>query len=146
MIAPIPPIKLIMPLACDRNGEGVTSGINATTGVRHSAMLSSSELVQATNRGNTAAIGMSPNAMAEIGAPIRMNGIRRPIGVRKRSDQAPTGGWINNAAILSRVMKKPINPADNPNLFARKMGTNALYTLQITLVPKKPNPSRKIFP
>lgn len=69
----------MMPLACERKGEGVTSGINATTGVRQSAMLSSKELVQATKKGNTAVIGMSPNAAAEIGAPIKINGMRRPI-------------------------------------------------------------------
>ena len=50
IIAPTPPMKLMIPLAWERFGEGVISGIRATTGVRHSAMLSSRVLVQATNR------------------------------------------------------------------------------------------------
>ena len=61
-----------------------------------------------------------------IGAPIRMKGIRLPIGVRSRSDQAPTGGWMKSAAILSKVMKKPIHAGESPNLFARNSGTKAL--------------------
>ena len=48
MIAPSPPIMLMIPLACERNFEGVMSGISATTGVRQMAMLSSRVLVQAT--------------------------------------------------------------------------------------------------
>ena len=83
-------------------------------------MLKRRVLVHATKSGKTDAIGIMPNASAPIGAPIKMNGIRRPIGVRRRSDQAPTGGWMNRAAMLSRVMKKPISPADKPNLLARK--------------------------
>ncbi len=107
-IVPTPPMKLITPFACERNSEGVISGMSATTGVRHNAALNSSVLVHATNNGRIAATGINPNAMAVIGAPIRMNGIRLPSGVRNRSDHAPTGGWINNAAMLSSVIKKPI--------------------------------------
>ncbi len=92
MIAPTPPMKLMMPLACERYCEGVISGIKATTGVRHRAMLSSKVLVQATNMGRKAASGIKPKARAPMGAPTRMKGMRRPMGVRKRSDQAPTGG------------------------------------------------------
>ncbi len=125
-MAPTPPMKLMIPFAWDRNWEGVRSGINATTGVRQSAILSNNVLVQATNTGRTAANGMMPNISAPIGAPIRMNGIRRPIGVRSLSDQAPTGGWISKAAMLSRVIKKPIQAGERSNLFARKSGTKAL--------------------
>lgn len=92
MMEPIPPMKLMIPFACERNAEGVISGINATTGVRHNAALSSVVLVQATNRGMTDASGINPNASAVIGAPMIMKGMRRPSGVRKRSDHAPTGG------------------------------------------------------
>jgi len=80
------------PFAWDRKREGVISGIKATTGVLHKAMLINKELVQSTKRGRMATIGISPNAMAAIGAPIRINGIRLPIGVRNRSDRAPMGG------------------------------------------------------
>ena len=145
MIAPTPPMKLMTPLACERFSEGVMSGISATTGVRQSAMLSSRVLVQATNSGSTAASGIIPKANAERGAPIRMNGSRRPSLVRSRSDQAPTGGWMKSAAMLSSVMKKPTHTADSPNFCERKIGTKALYTAQMTLTPKKPNPSRNIF-
>ncbi len=146
MIVPTPPIRLMMPLACERNCDGVMSGMSATTGVRQKAMLSKSVLVQATNSGSTDASGISPKTSAPMGAPIRMNGIRRPIGVRRRSDHAPTGGWMKSAAILSRVMKKPIKIGERPKRLARKSGTNALYTVQMTLTPKKPKPSRKILP
>src|SRR3990172_3020084 len=112
----MPPMKLIMPFACERFGEGVISGINATTGVRHKAALKSNVLVQATNNGRTAARGINPNASAVIGAPTRMNGSRRPMGVRNLSDHAPTGGWMNKAAMLSSVMKKPINAGARLNL------------------------------
>ena len=107
-MVPIPPIKLIMPLACERFSDGVMSGMRATTGVRQMAILRMSVLVQATKSGRMPAIGMRPKATAPTGAPTRMNGRRRPILVRRRSDQAPTGGWMNRAAILSSVMKKPI--------------------------------------
>src|SRR3990172_4435914 len=92
MIVPMPPMKLIMPLACERNSDGVISGMSATTGVRHNAALRSKVLVQATNKGSTAAIGINPNARALIGAPIIMKEIQRPNGERSLSDQAPTGG------------------------------------------------------
>jgi len=92
MIAPTPPIKLMTPLACDRKREGVMSGIKATTGVRHNAMLMRSVLVQRTKRGRMDTIGIRPKAIAAIGAPIKMKGIRLPIGVRNRSDNAPMGG------------------------------------------------------
>ena len=146
MMEPTPPMKLMMPFACERNAEGVMSGINATTGVRHSAALSRVVLVHATNRGMIDATGINPNASAVSGAPIIMNGMRRPSGVRKRSDHAPTGGWMNNAAMLSSVMKKPMSAGATSNLSERKIGTNALYTPQITLTPKKPKPSRKVLP
>jgi hypothetical protein len=71
-------------------------------------------------------MGIKPKARAPMGAPTKMNGIRRPIGVRRRSDQAPTGGWMNKAAMLSKVMKKPIKAGSRPNLLARKSGTKAL--------------------
>ena len=100
--------------------------MSATTGVRQKAMLSRSVLVQATNSGRTEAIGINPKTSAPIGAPIRMNGIRRPMGVRRRSDHAPTGGWMKSAAMLSRVMKKPIRIGERPNRLARKSGTKAL--------------------
>ena len=58
MIVPSPPIRLMTPLACERKGEGVISGIRATTGVRQKAMLSSRVLVQATKSGKIAAIGI----------------------------------------------------------------------------------------
>ena len=63
---------------------------------------------------------------AEMGAPTRIKGIRRPMGVRNRSDQAPTGGWMNNAARLSSVIKKPITAGARSKRSARKMGTKAL--------------------
>src|SRR5512138_3173808 len=119
MMVPIPPMKLMMPFAWERFSEGVTSGMRATTGVRHNAALKSSVLVHATNNGRIEATGMKPNARAVIGAPMRMNGSRLPMGVRNRSDQAPTGGWMNNAAMLSSVMKKPMKAADKWNLFAK---------------------------
>ena len=65
MIAPTPPMKLMMPLACERNGEGVMSGMRATTGVRHSAMLNSSVEVPATNNGRTLATGMMQRRRAD---------------------------------------------------------------------------------
>ena len=123
MIEPTPPMKLMMPLAWERYFDGVMSGMSATTGVRHSAMLSSKVLVQATNSGRTDCSGMRPKARAPKGAPIRMKGMRRPMGVRSRSDQAPMGGWMNNAAMLSRVMKKPIQAGARLNLLDRKIGT-----------------------
>ena len=73
---------------------------------------------------------------------MRMNGIRLPMGVRSLSDQAPTGGWMNKAAMLSRVMKNPIMAGARLNFSAKNMGTKALYTPQITLTPKKPKPSK----
>ncbi len=88
------------------------SGIKATTGVRHRAALSSRVLVQATKNGSTAATGIKPKATAEIGAPTMINGMRLPQRVRTRSDQAPTGGWMNNAATLSSVIKKPMMPGE----------------------------------
>jgi hypothetical protein len=83
--------------------------MRAITGVRQRAIVRIIELVQATKRGRKDCIGMRPKARAEIGAPTRMKGMRRPILVRTRSDQAPTGGWMKRAAMLSSVMKKPIN-------------------------------------
>ena len=91
---------MIIPLACERKGEGVISGISATTGVRQKAMLSSREVVQATNSGKMDASGIRPNASAPTGAPINIKGMRLPRGVRRRSDQAPTGGWMSRAAML----------------------------------------------
>src|SRR3990172_7691513 len=144
-MAPTPPMKLTMPFACDRYAEGVMSGMRATTGVRQRAMLNSRVLVQATNNGKTAARGISPKAKAPTGAPMRMNGIRRPIGVGSLSDHAPEGGWMSSAAMLYSVIKKPMSAGCRLNLLARKSGTNALYTPQMTLTPKKPKPSKKIF-
>src|SRR5450759_1445711 len=115
-IAPTPPIRLMIPLACERYRDGVRSGIKAMTGVRQKAMLRSKVLVQATNNGRIAAIGMKPKATALMGAPIKINGKRLPMGVRRRSDHAPRGGWMNRAAILSRVIKNPINPGARWNL------------------------------
>src|SRR4051794_37577503 len=102
------------------------SGMSATTGVRHIAMLSSRVLVQATNTGRAAAMGIIEKATAAIGAPIRIKGMRLPMGVRSRSDHAPTGGWMKKAAMLSRVMKKPIQAGLRLNLFAKNKGTKAL--------------------
>ncbi len=125
-MAPMPPMKLMMPLACERLLDGVISGIRATTGVRHSAMLNNRVVVPATKRGSTAAMGIMPKASAEIGAPMRINGIRLPMGERNLSDQAPTGGWMNRAARLSSVMKKPIHAGAKPKRSDKKMGTKAL--------------------
>lgn len=72
-----------------------------------------------------------------------MNGMRRALGVRRRSDQAPTGGWMKRAAILSSGMKKLMKAGRRRNLSARKTGTKALYTLQMTLIPKKSDSSKK---
>ena len=83
-------------------------------------------LVQATNTGRTAARGMMLKATAANGVPIRIKGMRRPMGVRSRSDQAPTGGWMKNAAMLSSVIKKPIQAGLRLNLLARNSGTKAL--------------------
>src|SRR3989304_5301852 len=91
-IAPIPPIKLMMPFACERKADGVISGMSAITGVRHNAALNNNVLVQATNKGSAAGSGINPNATAVIGAPISRNGMRRPSGVRNLSDHAQTGG------------------------------------------------------
>jgi len=89
---PSPPIKLMIPLACDRSLEGVTSGINATTGVRQKAIARMVVMVQATKIGREAASGTRPKAIAAIGAPTKMKGKRLPSLVRRRSDHAPTGG------------------------------------------------------
>jgi hypothetical protein len=43
-------------------------------------------------------------------------------------------------------MKNPIQAGASPNLSDKNIGTKALYTLQITLTPKNPNPSRNILP
>ena len=91
-IVPMPPMKLMIPLACERKTEGVISGMSAITGVLHNAALNNNVLVQATNSGSTAGNGINPNATAVIGAPTNKNGMRRPSGVRNLSDHAPTGG------------------------------------------------------
>jgi hypothetical protein len=85
-------MKLITPFACDRNLEGVMSGIKATTGVLQSAILINNVLVHKTNNGRIDTIGINPKAIAAIGAPIKMNGIRLPILVLNRSEKAPTDG------------------------------------------------------
>ena len=109
MIVPMPPMKLMMPLACERYCRG---GDIRHQGHHRRAPEGHAEQQACWCRRRTTAArprwGIKPKASAPIGAPIRMNGMRRPIGVRRRSDQAPTGGWMNSAAMLSSVMKKPI--------------------------------------
>jgi hypothetical protein len=46
---------------------------------------------------------------------------------------------------LSRVIKKPIHAGARLNFSERKIGTNALYTLQMTLTPKNPMPIRNVL-
>jgi len=123
---PSPPMKLMIPLACERNLEGVTSGISATTGVRQNAIARIVVTVQAMNRGRVAASGTRPKAIAAIGAPIRIKGRRLPSLVRRRSDQAPTGGWMKRAAMLSSDIKKPIWAESSRNFFSSRMGTYVL--------------------
>ena len=133
---PMPPMKLMTPLATERCLEGVTSGMRATTGVRQMAMLSMKVIVQATKRGRRAGSGTlstgiatkgaKKKAIAAIGAPVSMKGKRRPILVRVRSEMDPMAGWMKRAAMLSSVIKKPIMAALRLNLFARNKGTNEL--------------------
>src|SRR6185436_7484614 len=89
IIPPTPPIKLMMPFAWERFSDGVISGIKATTGVRQNAMARKKDEVQATKKGSIPAMGINPNATAEIGAAMRIKGMRRPILVRTPSDHGP---------------------------------------------------------
>ena len=153
---PIPPMKLITPFACERYFEGVTSGINATTGVRQIAMESMKVMVQVINSGSrasgaipskgTATTGAKKKASAAIGAPTSMKGSRRPIFVRVRSESEPITGCSRSAAMLSNVIKKPIWAGFRSKRFARKSGTNELYTAQAIITAKKPNPNKNVFP
>jgi len=110
MIEPNPPIRLMMPLPTERCSEGVISGINATTGVRQTAIPSSRNKAAMKKRKRLDARGRKTNASALTGAPTRMKGRRRPMRVRVLSDQVPTAGWMKSAAMLSRVMNMPMKP------------------------------------
>ena len=107
MMAPIPPMKLMMPFAWERLEEGVMSGMSATTGVRQKAMLKISVVVQATKSGRTATSGISPNMAAPLGAPIRMNGMRRKHTPDGRPSLAvssrPAASWRPSGADLLRA-------------------------------------------
>src|SRR4030095_6009727 len=81
IMPPTPPIKLMMPFACDLFSEGVISGISATTGVRQNDIARKKDVVEATKKGRTLAMGINPNATAEIGTPIKIKGMRLPIFV-----------------------------------------------------------------
>jgi len=113
----------MIPLAWERYSEGVTSGMSATTGVRQNAIAKIVVTVQAKNSGKALASGTNPKAMAAIGAPIRIKGKRLPKRVRNRSDQAPTAGWMNSAAMLSKDMKKPVATESNAKRFSNRIGT-----------------------
>jgi len=136
MMEPMPPMKLITPLACERYFEGVTSGINATTGVRQIAIESMKVMVQAIKNGKRApaeifksgiaTTGAKKKAIAAMGAPTSIKGRRRPIFVRVRSESEPMVGCSSRAAILSSVIKKPIVAGSRLKRLARKSGTNEL--------------------
>ena len=90
MIKPIPPIKLITPLALLLNGEGIRSGIREITGVRKTAIASRTTAAAIINNEkapvllvivplysgliNPTAIGIKMNANAARGAAVRING------------------------------------------------------------------------
>jgi hypothetical protein len=101
--------------------------------------------------------GIAMKARAARGAAVRINGYLRPIGVRMRSLQIPIKGRMKIAARLSIPIIAPVVVAFRPKPrtsrelsklgwpVCRKIGTKALYNCQITMIPRKPNPIKKVF-
>ncbi len=105
MIPPIPPMKLLMPLACERVGRGGDVGEERD----HRCAPQGHAEYQRHGAGDEdrriGASGTKMKAEAATGMPVMINGMRRPMRVRTLSENAPMGGCMNSAAILSSVMK-----------------------------------------
>ena len=136
-IAPMPPIKLITPLALLLNFEGIMSGINATTGALYTAIATLKRVMIESKRRRSLTTGIILKKMAAIGTPKRIYGIRLPNLVQVLSDFAPIHGWRVIAAILSNIITKPMNVfSQEPNkahqyelpsiMFLRNIGTYEL--------------------
>ncbi len=114
---PIPPMRLIIPFAWDRLGDGVISPMKDITGVRKRSMAKRVRKIAPIK--NTKELptkmGIDTKPINAIGAPMMINGFLLPIFVHIRSDMAPIHGKMSNAAILSKVIIKPVQLADIPN-------------------------------
>src|SRR5699024_7909235 len=108
MIDPAPPIKLIIPFASLRKGEGATSGINEITGLLHKAMTKLKPMTIVINAHSTCCKDTKAKKKEQIGNPIAIHGIRSPIRVRVLSLHAPIRGWKITPKKLSIVIIAPI--------------------------------------
>jgi hypothetical protein len=130
-------MRLMIPLAWERWGEGVISGMSDITGVLNTS-IKNNVIKMAIIKGikeTFSIIGIPMNPIKARGAPIAIKGLRLPIFVLILSDQAPIKGRMKRAAILSSVITNPVavalipNPVtplveENPSLPAwRKIGT-----------------------
>ena len=92
------------------------SGIKDTTGVRKISIANRVIKIAAINKSKDCPkkSGMAIKPSKAIGAPVAIKGFLRPQRVHMRSEYAPTNGSINNAAMLSRVIMKPVKLALMP--------------------------------
>ena len=156
-------MMLMRPLALARRGLGVISGIRATAGFRYIIMNSSTMAIMITmpatlfrwkNR------GIKGKATAETRVPVRIKGIRLPMGVLVRSERLPKMGRRIRAARLSQAMMIPTihctsrilsgsplfsSAEDRPYILrakisVRKVGHQESYTCQSSRIPKKAKP------
>ncbi len=163
---PTPPIRLIIPFALLRSSGSKRSPSQATVGERNNAIPKFVIRMKAAIARTVCATGIKTKPSNAMGAPARIQGLRLPKRFHVWSLFAPTHGWINILMMLSQVMMnnarlgaspKPVisgierpslnNCLSNSGLPAwRKIGINWLNIGHTMLIPRNPNPSKKVFP